>query len=76
MALSFANPRRFDDDDRQLLRALADQCAQALERALLYEAEQRLVPRLSKPSRALRGYSSSRPNSQRRSLQRKSLRWS
>ena len=39
MALSFANPRTFDDDDRQLLRALADQCAQALERARLYEAE-------------------------------------
>ena len=40
MALSFANPRTFDDDDRQLLRTLAAQCAQALERALLYEAEQ------------------------------------
>ena len=39
MALSFANPRTFDDDDRQLLSALADQCAQALERARLYEAE-------------------------------------
>ena len=39
MALSFANPRTFDDDDRELLRALADQCAQALERARLYEAE-------------------------------------
>ena len=39
MALSFANPRTFDDDDRQLLTALADQCAQALERARLYEAE-------------------------------------
>ena len=39
MALSFAEPRTFDDDDRQLLSALADQCAQALERARLYEAE-------------------------------------
>jgi len=39
MALSFPGPRTFDDDDRQLLRALADQCAQALERARLYEAE-------------------------------------
>ena len=39
MALSFANRRTFDTDDRQLLTALADQCAQALERARLYEAE-------------------------------------
>jgi PAS domain S-box-containing protein len=39
MALSFAGSRTFDDDDRQLLRALAGQCAQALERARLYEAE-------------------------------------
>jgi PAS domain S-box-containing protein len=39
MALSFASPRTFDDDDRQLLSALAEQCAQALERARLYEAE-------------------------------------
>ncbi|HEU5363291.1 MAG TPA: GAF domain-containing protein [Gaiellaceae bacterium] len=39
MELSFANPRTFDDDDRELLRTLADQCAQALERAWLYRAE-------------------------------------
>jgi signal transduction histidine kinase len=39
MELSFADPRRFDDDDRELLRTLADQCAQALERAWLYRAE-------------------------------------
>ena len=39
MALSFASPRTFDEDDRELLRTLADQCAQALERARLYEAE-------------------------------------
>jgi PAS domain S-box-containing protein len=39
MALSFASPRTFDDDDRHLVGALADQCAQALERARLYEAE-------------------------------------
>jgi PAS domain S-box-containing protein len=39
MALSFAGPRTFDDDDRQLLSALGEQCAQALERARLYEAE-------------------------------------
>lgn len=39
MELSFASPRTFDDDDRELLRTLADQCAQALERAWLYRAE-------------------------------------
>ncbi|HJQ50995.1 MAG TPA: GAF domain-containing protein [Gaiellaceae bacterium] len=39
MALSFATPRTFDRDDRELLATLAGQCAQALERARLYEAE-------------------------------------
>jgi PAS domain S-box-containing protein len=39
MALSFARPRAFDDGDRELLKALASQCAQALERARLFEAE-------------------------------------
>jgi PAS domain S-box-containing protein len=39
MALSFTKPRTFDENDRQLLGALADQCAQSLERARLYEAE-------------------------------------
>lgn len=39
MALSFARPRAFDDDDRRFLRMLASQCAQALERARLFEAE-------------------------------------
>jgi PAS domain S-box-containing protein len=41
MALSFAAARTFDDDDRELLRMLASQCSQALERAQLYEAERR-----------------------------------
>jgi PAS domain S-box-containing protein len=39
MELSFATPRTFDEDARELLRTLADQCAQALERAWLYRAE-------------------------------------
>jgi PAS domain S-box-containing protein len=38
-ALSFADPRAFDDDDRELLRMLTSQCGLALERARLYEAE-------------------------------------
>jgi len=41
MALSFAHARTFDDDDRELLRTLAGQCAQALERAWLYRIERR-----------------------------------
>jgi PAS domain S-box-containing protein len=39
MALGFSRPRIFDDDDRELLRTLASQSAQAIERARLYEAE-------------------------------------
>lgn len=39
MALSFAQPRMFEDGDRELLRTLADQCTQALERARLYGTE-------------------------------------
>jgi PAS domain S-box-containing protein len=39
MVLSFANARTFDDDDRTLLRTLAGQCAQALDRAWLYRTE-------------------------------------
>lgn len=38
MGLSFGQARRFDDDDRRAARVLADMCAQALERARLYEA--------------------------------------
>jgi PAS domain S-box-containing protein len=39
MALTFATPRTFDADDRELLKALASQAAQAFERARLFEAE-------------------------------------
>jgi signal transduction histidine kinase len=37
---NFLERRTFDDDDVALLRAMAQQCAQALERARLYDAEQ------------------------------------
>jgi signal transduction histidine kinase/DNA-binding NarL/FixJ family response regulator len=40
LAYSFKRPRRFLPDDRAYLQILARQCAQALERARLYEAEQ------------------------------------
>jgi PAS domain S-box-containing protein len=39
--LCFAEKRTFDDNDRELVAAIADQCAQALERARLYTAERR-----------------------------------
>jgi PAS domain S-box-containing protein len=48
MALSFAGPRTFDNDDRELLRMLASQCSQALERARLYDAELQGRSRLSR----------------------------
>ena len=41
LALSFAQPRQFGPDDQDFLVTLAGQCAQALERARLYEAERR-----------------------------------
>ena len=37
----FSERRVFDEHDRELLSAIADQCAQALERARLYTAERR-----------------------------------
>jgi PAS domain S-box-containing protein len=40
LALSFTEAQKFDEDDRSFILALAQQCAQALERARLYEAEQ------------------------------------
>jgi signal transduction histidine kinase/CheY-like chemotaxis protein len=41
MALSFDEPRVFDEDDRTFILALGRQCAQALDRARLYEAAAR-----------------------------------
>jgi GAF domain-containing protein len=41
MMLCFDEPRGFTEDDRFLLLTLARQCAQALDRARLYEAERK-----------------------------------
>jgi PAS domain S-box-containing protein len=41
LAFSFRTPQRFDDGTRTLLATLAEQCALALERARLHEAELR-----------------------------------
>jgi hypothetical protein len=42
MGLSFPKPQKFSEDDYAFMLALAHQCAQALERARLYETEQQL----------------------------------
>jgi PAS domain S-box-containing protein len=42
MGLSFPRPQVFNEDGVAFMHALAHQCAQALERARLYETEQRL----------------------------------
>jgi hypothetical protein len=42
LGLSFPRPQSFSEDDRAFMLALAQQCAQALERARLYETEKRL----------------------------------
>lgn len=46
LGLRFDAARAFDADEREFLQALARQCAQALERARLYEAQRRLADRL------------------------------
>ncbi len=41
MQFNFATPQRFGMEEQSFMIALADQCTQSLERARLYEAEQR-----------------------------------
>jgi PAS domain S-box-containing protein len=47
LALAFAGARRFEAEDRTFLDLLAGQCAQALERARLYEEEVKAQARLA-----------------------------
>jgi PAS domain S-box-containing protein len=42
MGLTFKENRQFEEDDRSFMLAIARQCAQALERARLYQAERQL----------------------------------
>lgn len=51
MGFSFLEPQIFREDDRAFMLALSHQCAQALERALLYENEQRLRTQAEEASR-------------------------
>ena len=52
MGLSFRDPRPFDDDDGAFMLALGRQCAQAVRRARLYEAERRARAGAEEASRA------------------------
>jgi signal transduction histidine kinase len=52
MTVGFRRARYFADDDRALARALAGQCAQALERARLYEAEREARERAESANQA------------------------
>jgi GAF domain-containing protein len=46
LGLRFDTVQRFDAEEREFIQAVARQCAQALERSQLYEAQRRLVDRL------------------------------
>src|SRR5687768_5438216 len=46
LSLAFPSDRAFDDDDRRFMATVADLCAQALQRAELYEALRRGEERL------------------------------
>jgi len=48
LGLRFHEPRTFDAEERAFVLAVARQCAQALERARLFDAQRRLADRLSR----------------------------
>jgi PAS domain S-box-containing protein len=48
MALGYRHPRRLSENEREMLLALAEQCAQALDRARLYRSEQRIAETLQR----------------------------
>ena len=52
LAFTFAEEREFDPADRAFLRSIARQCAQALERARLYDAERRARDEAERANRA------------------------
>ncbi|HEX8272681.1 MAG TPA: GAF domain-containing protein [Longimicrobiaceae bacterium] len=51
MTLSFGEPHAFDESERTFLELLAQQCAQALDRSRLYEAERRARARAEAEAR-------------------------
>jgi GAF domain-containing protein len=46
LALQFAEPRAFDEEERSFVLAVSRQCANAIERARLFDASTRLADRL------------------------------
>jgi serine phosphatase RsbU (regulator of sigma subunit)/PAS domain-containing protein len=46
LAFGFAEPRRFDEDDRSYIAAVVEACAQALQRATAHEAQLAALSRL------------------------------
>jgi len=48
LGIGFAGQRAFDEEERGFLVAVAQQCAQALERARLYESQQALAARAAR----------------------------
>lgn len=48
IGLRFADPRAFDAEDRAFIEAVTRQCAQAVDRARLYDAERRLAGRIAR----------------------------
>ena len=61
MGLSFAEPRTFPEVEREFMRSLAGQCAQAIERARLLEAERAGKAELAETATLLETLLSSAP---------------
>jgi PAS domain S-box-containing protein len=59
LGLSFAAPQSFGEDDRRLLLAMAQQCAQALERARLYAESRAQAERLALLAEAAQAFAAS-----------------
>ncbi|WP_242371455.1 GAF domain-containing protein [Anaeromyxobacter sp. SG26] len=52
IGLRFSRPRAFDADERALIEAVTQQCAQALDRARLYDVQRQLTERITRLQRA------------------------
>jgi len=57
LGIKFAGTRQFDDDEKRFMLSVTQQCAQALERARLYDAERRRAVELQSVNRELESFS-------------------